>query len=278
MRGYRLRNLTCLLAIVVSLCPTVYANSVINGDFETGDLTSWREAADVEGVAIVQFDVWGADGDTFAFDFFGSADGGRVNLASEWFQLDADNRYIIEWEQAIRNTGPSTIQEAGTLTVGITGKVLSRWHQGGVGAGNTTRQKETRIFSPPETDLYEMGFHFIRAERSFEGSILHMYVDNVLILVEPDMDFDGDLDFDDIDDFVLGLNDAAAYEQLFGKPPNVRGDIDGNGNHDFDDISGFVAILTAPSATGQRAIPEPSTLLLGAMATVGLLMRRRRWS
>jgi hypothetical protein len=69
-----------------------------------------------------------------------------------------------------------------------------------------------------------------------------------------DMDFDGDVDFDDIDDFVLGLNDPAAYEALYGVPPATNGDMDGDGDQDFDDIAGFVAAL----ASGQQSASSTS--------------------
>ena len=59
-----------------------------------------------------------------------------------------------------------------------------------------------------------------------------------------DMDCDGDIDFDDIDDFVLGLQDPQAYEDLRGIPPTVKGDTDGDGDLDFDDITGFVELLS----------------------------------
>jgi hypothetical protein len=55
-----------------------------------------------------------------------------------------------------------------------------------------------------------------------------------------DMDLDGDLDFDDIDDFTLGLTDALRYEALHGVAPSTNGDMDRDGDLDFDDIPGFV--------------------------------------
>ena len=60
-----------------------------------------------------------------------------------------------------------------------------------------------------------------------------------------DMDFDGDVDFDDISGFVLGLSDPVVYENIYGQPPSFHGDMDGDGDHDFDDIDELVAILTA---------------------------------
>ncbi len=104
--------------------------------------------------------------------------------------------------------------------------------------------------------------------------------DNVLIrtgfvnpLTPGDMDCDGDVDFDDIDDFVLGLTDPGTYESTFGLPPRAKGDIDKDGDQDFDDIPGFVNILIAPDS---QSIPEPSSVLLIALAALAMASLRVR--
>jgi virginiamycin B lyase len=81
-----------------------------------------------------------------------------------------------------------------------------------------------------------------------------------------DMDRDEDVDFDDIDDFVLGLNDPANYEEIFGVPSSLNGDTDGDGDLDFDDIDPFVAILGGADTVGIRNVPEPSTWALLCLA------------
>ncbi|MFV1969152.1 MAG: hypothetical protein ACC628_27340 [Pirellulaceae bacterium] len=65
------------------------------------------------------------------------------------------------------------------------------------------------------------------------------------------MDFDGELDFDDIDALVLGLADPDGYEVVYGAPPNSNGDTDGDGDLDFDDIPGLVDLLS-PGASALR--------------------------
>ena len=86
-----------------------------------------------------------------------------------------------------------------------------------------------------------------------------------------DMDLDGDVDFDDIDDFVQGLGDAAAYEAIYNVPPDRNGDTDGDFDLDFDDIPGFVDLLAAKLTQGSLTpIPEPSTLALAVTLLLGL--------
>jgi hypothetical protein len=85
------------------------------------------------------------------------------------------------------------------------------------------------------------------------------------LLLDGDMDVDGDVDFDDIDDFVLALNDPAAYELARGLPPVMQGDTDHDGDLDFDDIGNFVGALGGANGGGAAAglvVPEPSTALL----------------
>ncbi len=90
-----------------------------------------------------------------------------------------------------------------------------------------------------------------------------------------DMDRDNDVDFDDIDDFVLALSDANSYVSAFGVPPTLHGDIDDDGDQDFDDINGFVSLLTGASNSSLRAVPEPSSCMLcGALALAMLVAAR----
>jgi hypothetical protein len=90
-----------------------------------------------------------------------------------------------------------------------------------------------------------------------------------------DLDRDGDTDFDDIDDFVLGLNNPAAYEAARGIPGRVNGDQDEDWDLDFDDIGGFVGLLGGAGASASSAVvPEPSS---AALAILGLLGATAAW-
>ncbi|MFV2065776.1 MAG: SdrD B-like domain-containing protein [Pirellulales bacterium] len=66
-----------------------------------------------------------------------------------------------------------------------------------------------------------------------------------------DMDRDGDVDFDDIDDFILGLSTPSVYEGTYGVPPTTNGDADGDSDVDFDDINGFIANLNGGSLASE---------------------------
>lgn len=91
-----------------------------------------------------------------------------------------------------------------------------------------------------------------------------------------DMDCDGDVDFDDVDDFVLGLEDPDAYEVLYGKPALTRGDIDSDGDQDFDDVDNFVDVLSSGEGTEPRRVPEPDTGALLATSVCLLVSCCRR--
>ena len=95
----------------------------------------------------------------------------------------------------------------------------------------------------------------------------------LLTVLLGDMDDDRDVDFDDIDYFVLGINDPETYQNQIGLPSDAMGDIDNDGDLDFDDTPGFVAIL---GGEGVQAVPEPSTIFLALVGAIGFVVLRRQ--
>jgi hypothetical protein len=61
-----------------------------------------------------------------------------------------------------------------------------------------------------------------------------------------DLNCDGEVDFHDINPFVLALTDIAAYELMFPGCPFENRDINGDGEFNFADINPFVALLSNP--------------------------------
>jgi hypothetical protein len=117
--------------------------------------------------------------------------------------------------------------------------------------------------------------HFGIMPVSADGESAVMWLDDLrytaVSLLIGDMDFDADIDFDDIDDFVLGLNNPTLYASIFGAAPSFHGDTDGDGDLDFDDIQGFVALLQGGQ---QAAIPEPTGVALLAAGCLTILLAR----
>jgi hypothetical protein len=61
-----------------------------------------------------------------------------------------------------------------------------------------------------------------------------------------DLNCDGEVDFHDINPFVLALTDIAAYELMFPGCPFENRDINDDGEFNFADINQFVALLSNP--------------------------------
>ncbi len=68
-----------------------------------------------------------------------------------------------------------------------------------------------------------------------------------------DLNCDGQMDFDDIDPFVMALVGQAAYEAVFPACDWLSGDMNGDGTVNFDDISAFVACLAMGGCDGPLA-------------------------
>ena len=58
-----------------------------------------------------------------------------------------------------------------------------------------------------------------------------------------DLNYDGVVNFDDINAFVLALTDPATYQATYGYPAEQAGDLNCDGLVDFDDVNPFVALL-----------------------------------
>lgn len=101
-----------------------------------------------------------------------------------------------------------------------------------------------------------------------------------------DMDWNGTLNLQDVDDFVQGVTRPDDYRDLnldhFGQPATILGDfsVPRDGLVDFDDIPPFRNVIegsSSGSASSAAAnVPEPALACLAAIALAGLREMRRR--
>ena len=94
-----------------------------------------------------------------------------------------------------------------------------------------------------------------------------------------DMDFNGQLNDDDVLAMVIALTNPLLYDAVFGLDPTLAGDVNQDGLLSLADIEGFAALMpegAAASVLAQlTAVPEPSGLALLGLGSLGMLTRRR---
>jgi hypothetical protein len=90
------------------------------------------------------------------------------------------------------------------------------------------------------------GYSFPALDRPLWDDIdaIAIWRDSLRPLCLGDLNCDGQVDFGDINPFVLRLSNPAGYFATFIGCPNGNGDINGNGSVGFDDINPFVALLS----------------------------------
>lgn len=154
---------------------------------------------------------------------------------NRFFQFNFDNPGVGDDEAVARggdSGGPTFVISNGTIAlIGV----------------------HANYVAPTTADTY-VPFHLANIKANMEGEQPSEITEDSVLLA--DMDLDHDVDFDDIDAFVLGLRDPQQYQTTYGYPPNRNGDMNGDGNLNFDDIPGFVTALQ---------IPQPPSSLLGDM-------------
>jgi prepilin-type N-terminal cleavage/methylation domain-containing protein len=101
-----------------------------------------------------------------------------------------------------------------------------------------------------------------------------------------DMDWNGALNVEDVDDFVQGVTRPDDYRDLnldhFGQPATVLGDftVPRDGLVDFDDIPPFREVIDGSiggsASIAATNVPEPAVVCLAAIAIVALAGTRRR--
>jgi hypothetical protein len=131
--------------------------------------------------------------------------------------------------------------------------------------------QRTTLFSPavPVPEWIEFGTWEGQVER-FKNEYFGRRRD-ILYGLTGDMNFDGQVDTDDISEFILGLTDPDAYEARYGVPAWWRGDNDFTRLYqeggerrtvafrrlDYDDIARFAAAIKTGVPTSGVRLPDP---------------------
>ena len=240
-----------------------------------------------DGMTVARWDEYGVEnrGDGAVFDV----------ILKQWGELKLNEQQVGRWDGNDPNEGDRVTVEFPNQNILSTeetqhGPLVDQWGEFEVTVDNVNKLAGLKFngeylggwasFNDPLAMPDELAVE--AGNVWFQTNNNGVYVDNVRFesaFVLGDMAGDDDVDFDDIEPFVLGLTDAGEYQNQFGTLPEAKGDTDHDGDFDFDDIPGFVGLLVGGGPpTGLQAVPEPSTglgLVLGLVACLGYSRWRR---
>ena len=179
--------------------------------------------------------------------------------------------------------GDYTIMSAGTLEIEVEGMTPGQFDELLVG-GTATLDGTLDIqlegtYDPSVGDMIAVltasnisgVFSSITTAMDDDTIMVPIYTETSLFLCGStvgDMDVDCDVDMDDIDEFVLALNDPIAYILQEGMSGEALGDFDNDNDLDFDDVDGFAVALGGGMSVQQilNWVPEPGGLTMWMIA------------
>jgi parallel beta-helix repeat protein len=160
---------------------------------------------------------------------------------------------LIKNKETLTIHAPENVTEREWFTVTVTSSnstvsnVTLTWTN--YGSVFTTDENGTALVQAPPLFITNStngsvnysGWDCLQAEKDGYWSA---YVCLTIYLRLGDMNLDGDVNFGDINAFVLGMTNRDAYIDSYGQPPEPRGDINQDGVFNFADIDPFVALLS----------------------------------
>ena len=179
--------------------------------------------------------------------------------------------------------GDYTIMNAGTLEIEVEGISPGEFDELLVG-GNATLDGTLDIqleetYDPSVGDMIAVltasnisgEFSSVTTAMDDDTIMVPIYTGNMMFLCGStigDMDIDCDVDTNDIDEFVLALNDPIAYVLQEGFSGEDLGDFDNDNDLDFDDVDGFAAALGGGMSVQQilNWVPEPGGFVMWGIA------------
>ncbi len=184
MRATRLFSLVLMAAVST----VAYAQNVlINGDFETGDLTGWTWKPDPGSEPLMVATVATGPWNTYAFrvnpghDGSGGDKGGTLTQA---IYLQGGQNYNITGDLAIQNLRTGVNVDGGRITLFIGTTQLHQFNVGEIQPLTTLFDTINVNFVPPVSGQYELSLRFTRMWRNSTPSIYH-WADNLVVVPEP---------------------------------------------------------------------------------------------
>lgn len=267
---------------------------VSNGDFETGDLSSWTWTPDAGSEPLMVAEVASFDG-SLAFrvnpgNDFGEGGPEKGGTLSQPLSLEAGATYrVIVDTLAIQeqNTFDGN-RDGGTISVSLGGTLLHTLDVETMAAGEIVTDSFSALFEADVTGNAPLELRFTRAFRNkippppAPPNIYH-YADGVHVVLQPTPgDMNGDTVFDDVDVnlFVQALVNRAAYETAYPMfDPVYVGDVNDDDQFNLGDVGAFRSLFGSSGGVA-TAVPEASCLTLFVCGLTGLFLssslRRKR--
>ncbi|MBN1787480.1 MAG: PEP-CTERM sorting domain-containing protein [Sedimentisphaerales bacterium] len=196
LSSYKTRIATLIVLTVTMVVSNAGAEMLVNGNFETGDLTGWTwtptQYSDPNMTAgVVVFDTAAGQpsncfranpGTDVPHYGIGQEEGGFL---SQSINLVAGNTYDVSiGAAAIRDLGGGANYDGGRIRLYIGGSLLWDWDIDDIGASQTVRSSFDGTFVPTVTGAHDFDLLFTRTYTNTPVAIYH-YLDNASVVPEP---------------------------------------------------------------------------------------------
>lgn len=208
--SYKTHIVALLVLSLVVINAEAMANLVINGNFETGDLTGWTWEAtqyaepDIDPIVTTfetQEDQWSQcfrvnPGTDDAYSGLGQEEGGTL---SQIIELEVGKEYSVSLVASIYHIGYYSIDlEGGLIRLcideniedNIAGDQLWFWDVDSISFGNTIFNSYSGTYVPTSSGAHNLEFIFTRTYTNpyhgfTDNNFVFHHIDNVVVIPEP---------------------------------------------------------------------------------------------
>jgi hypothetical protein len=241
-----MNKIICMIVVILNI--TFVEGSVINGDFQTGDLTGWdwtpTTFSEPNMRPMVDNYIFkvnpGTDINHFAIN---QEEGG---ILSQSINLYAGIEYKVSIDTVSISIQSVTQAHGGSIYLYIDDDLQWKWNVLDViGQGSVISNSYEGVYSSEYSGQHDLKIYFMRTYRNSDNSpIVYHYLDDVSVTALIDTNDDGFIDVLDYDNFKA---------QFGGLPGEYSSDFNNDGIVDLKDF----AILRDSYPN-----PEPSTIVI----------------